>query len=51
MMGDRTVLPARSGGRGTAEGGGGVFLHGRQGDPSTTLRVVPLPNYDGEDKR
>jgi len=51
MSGHMTVLPARSGGRGTAEGGGGVFLRCWQGNPSTTLRVVPLPISDGEEMR
>jgi hypothetical protein len=51
MSGYTTVLPARSAGRGTAGGGGGVLFHCWQGNPSTTLRVVPLPIGDGEDIR
>jgi len=42
MIGLIQILPVRSMGRGTAEGGGGVF-EARGYCPSTMLRMVPLP--------
>ena len=41
-------------GRGTAEGGGRVpprAASSSSADPSTILRMVPLPICDGEDQR
>ena len=40
------ILPARSGGRGTAVGGGGEPPIAAQ-HPSTMLRMVPLPSKLG----
>tara|TARA_R110002072_G_scaffold162846_3_gene315131 strand:+ start:13465 stop:16200 length:2736 start_codon:yes stop_codon:yes gene_type:complete len=49
--GDDIILSSPSSmGRGTSEAGGGVSSNGSEADPSTTLRVVPLPGGAGEEK-